>query len=164
MSRLGFFRRSRRDAETRPEDQPAVQELLRPEQRRYRYHRFFYQVVFKSKGEIRGAVLLGAGSKQELDRLGDRLVAEPDSVCGDRLVHCTVFPEVCSVSVEIEIVVNGNPSTVVWGSVLASVATRPKHFKLLRLHAGRLTAVEVDFGDVNALRLPLLPGDWVTWE
>ena len=151
--------------EQRPNDQAAVQELMRSVQRRYRYHRFFYQVIFKSKGEARGAVLLGAGSRQELDRLGERLLADPDSVCGDDGgAHCSVFPEACSVSLEMQIVVNGAPRTVLWGSLLLSVAAHPRSVELLRWHHGRLTAVEIEPADANDLRLPLLPGDRVSWE
>jgi len=122
-------------------------------------------VIFKSKGEARGAVLLGAASRQELERLGERLLADPDSVCGDdRSAHCTVFPEACSVSLEMQIIVNGAPRTVLWGSLLLSVAAHPSHVQLLRLHRERLTPVEVDPADPNDLRLPLLPGDRVSWE
>ncbi len=40
----------------------------------------------------------------------------------------------------------------------------PRKLRLLRLHDGKPTPVEVDAGDPNALRLPLLPGDRVEWE
>ncbi len=40
----------------------------------------------------------------------------------------------------------------------------PRKLRLSRLYAGKLTPVEVDAGDPNALRLPLLPGDRVEWE
>jgi hypothetical protein len=35
---------------------------------------------------------------------------------------------------------------------------------LKRLYGRRLTAVEIDPSDLNALRLPLLPGDRITWN
>jgi hypothetical protein len=148
----------------RPAGQPPVQELIRASQRRYRHYRFFYAVVFKQKGGTRGSVLLGAGSMDELDRFSTRLLSDPDSICGGQSIHCTVFPEASSVSLEIEIVVNGAAHTVPWGSLLASVAARPRHVELLRLHSGRLTPVEIDPSDLNALRLPLLPGDRINWD
>ena len=40
----------------------------------------------------------------------------------------------------------------------------PRKLQLLRLHDGQPTPVEMDAGDPNALRLPLLPGDRVEWE
>lgn len=141
-----------------------VQQLVRASQRHYRHYRFFYAVVFKQKGDTRGSVLLGAGSRDELNRLATQLLSDPDSVCSTRSMHCTVFPETCSVSLEIEIVVNGAPRTVPWGSLLASLAAHPRHVELLRLYSGRLTPVEIDSSDPNALRLPLLPGDHVNWD
>ena len=137
----------------RPSDQPPVQQLLPVSQARHRKYRFFYAVVFRKNGEARGSVLLGA-----------QLLADPDSVCGGQFVHCTVFPELCTVSIEMEIVVNGAPRAVAWGSLLASVAARPRHVQLMRVYSGRLTPVEVDPSDPDALRLPLLPGDHITWD
>ena len=150
--------------EQRPSDQVRVQDLLNSSQRRYRYHRFFYQIVFKSKGESRGAVLLGATSINELDQLSARLLQDADSVCMDHSTHCTAFPEACSVSIEMEIVINGATRTVLWGSLVASIVTRPSQLELLRFYGGRLAPVEIDASDPTALRLPLLPGDHVNWE
>jgi len=147
-----------------PAGQPPVQQLIGAPQQRRRFHRFFYEVLLHRKDELHGAVLLGAGSADELDRLATRLLAGPASVCGAASPDCTVFPPTCTVSLEIEIVVNGAPRTVLWGSFLASVAPHPRHLELLRLHAGRPTPVVIDPADPNALRLPLLPGDRVTWD
>jgi hypothetical protein len=148
----------------RPADQLPVQQLIGARQLRYRYYRYFFQVVFRQKADTRGAVLLGADSIQESDRLASRLIKEPDAVCADPAQHCAVFPEACTVALEFKIVVNGLARSVVWGSLLDSVAMQPRVLRLLRLNAGKLTPVEVDAGDANALRLPLLPGDRVEWE
>ena len=151
--------------EQRPDDQPAVQRIISRSQTHYRVHRFFYQLVFKSKGDARGAVLLGAGSVEELSDLSDRLVADPERVCAsDASRHCTIFPEACSVSLEIEITVNGARRTVLWGSLVSSVVKQPRKLELLRLNHGRLTPVEMDSSDPNALGLPLLPGDRLHWN
>jgi hypothetical protein len=151
--------------EQHPKDQPRVQDLLPETLARYRFHRYFYQIVFsRAEGQVSGAVLLGARSAPDLAALAARLTAEPDSVCHAGAGQCAVFPELCSVSVEMEIVVNGQPRRVLWGSVLGGVALRPKTVQVLRIYAGRLTPVEVDVSDPNALRLPLLPGDSVHWE
>ena len=148
----------------RPRDQPPVQQLLRTSHMHYRYYRFFYAVVFSKRRETGGAVLLGAESSHELDRLGALLLSEPDAICSGQSRHCTVFPEACTVSVEIEIVVNGEPRTVPWGSLLTSVGSGAHHFELLRRSAGGLTPVQVDLSDPNPLRLLLLPGDQVKWN
>jgi hypothetical protein len=150
---------------TRPRDQAPAQELIPEPQRRFRAYRFFYAVVFKQKKtEVRGSVLLGAVSEDELDQLGKDLLTEPDLVCGGQSIHCTVFPESCTVSLEIEILVNGAPRSVPWGSRLASITESARHVELLRLHAGRLTPVLFDSSDPDASRLPLLPGDQITWN
>ena len=91
----------------RPSDQPPAQELIHASQRRHKKYRFYYAVVFSQKGSAGGPVLLGASSQGELDRLSAELLAAPYSVCGDRSRHCTVFPNTCTVSLEMQIVVNG---------------------------------------------------------
>ena len=148
----------------RPKDQAPVQDLIPADLARYRCHRFFYQIVFPSKAESRNAVLLSAASTGELRQLGAQLLTNPDSVCGGQLAHCTVFPEACTVSIEMEIVVNGVPRTVLWGSLLANVVENPRRVELLRPYVGHLAPVQIDPNDPNALRLPLLPGDHITWE
>jgi hypothetical protein len=148
----------------RPADQPPVQELIGGSRLHYRYYRYFFQIVFRQKAGVRGAVLLGASSIRELDVLAARLLADPDAVCTPQSSHCAVFPEACTVALEIEIVVNGAARTVAWGGLLESVATHPRKLRLFRLYAGKLSPVEVDVSDPNALRLPLLPGDRVEWE
>lgn len=150
--------------ESRPVGQLPVQELIRASQRNFRYYRFYYAVVFKKKADTRGSVLLAAKSTKELARLATQLTDDPDSICGGQSKNCTVFPEACTVSIEIEIVVNGNPRTILLGSSLSTIAAHPTHVEMLRLHAGRMTPVEIDPADPSALRLPLLPGDQITWN
>ncbi len=148
-----------------PADQSPVEGLLQEALARYRFHRFFYQIVFsKGKGQESGAVLLGAASEAELGVLTARLERDPDAVCGRAGGHCAVFPQLCSVSVQMEILVNGAPQRVPWGSVLARVVIRPKKVELMRLYSGRPAPVEIDANDPAALRLPLLPGDRLQWQ
>jgi hypothetical protein len=84
----------------RPRDQPPVQSLMQSSVRRYPYHRFYFEILFKRNSSARGSVVLGAASTAELDSLSEQLLADPDSVCNDRSSHCTVFPHDCSVSIE----------------------------------------------------------------
>lgn len=150
--------------EQRPADQPPVQELIGASRLHYRCYRYFFQIVFRQKADTRGAVLLGANSINELDRLASRLISDPEAVCDGRSPHCAVLPEACTVALEMEIVANGAARTVVWGNLLDSVATHPRKVRLLRLYDGKLTPVEVQASDPMALRLPLLPGDRIEWE
>jgi hypothetical protein len=155
---------ARSEVARRPADQLPVQDLIGPQQRRYRYYRYFFQIVFRQKADTRGAVLLGADSLDELNRLASALVNDPDAVCGGASTHCAAFPEACTVALQIEISVNGVRRAVGWGNTLGSVAAHPRTLKLSRIDNGALTPVEVDASDPNALRLPLLPGDRIEWE
>jgi hypothetical protein len=149
--------------EQRPSDQPAVQQLLSEPQRLYHRHRFFYQVLLNKKSDVRSAVLLGGESAEELDRLTAELLTQPDSICGGGSTFCTVFPKACTASVEIEIMANGSPRTVLWGSTLAEFAERHRHVALFRRYQDGLAPVEIDVHDREALRVPLLPGDVIKW-
>lgn len=152
-----------RSMKQRPQDQAPVQKLIRTAQRHHRYYRFYFEILFRN-GEVHGSALLGAESRQDLSRLAAQLVALPDSVCGPKSPHCTVFPEACSVSLEMEVVVNGVPQSVIWGSRLKSVAAQSRHVELSRLYNGRLSPVVLDSSDPKALDVPLLPGDHVRWN
>jgi hypothetical protein len=149
----------------RPNDQPSAQALIRPSERRHRKYRFYYAVVFTQKGTAGGPVLLGASSLVELDRLGTQLLAEPHSICGDKSPHCTVFPNTCTVSLEMQVVVNGATRTVPWRSILASVASGARHIELVRRSGvDRFTSLSIDTADPEAVRIALSPGDQVSWE
>jgi hypothetical protein len=147
----------------RPADQPPVQQLLSGPQKVFPSHRYFYQVLLSKKSDVRSAVLLGAQSTDEMAGLTAQLLTEPESVCGDGLTQCTVFPEACTVSLEIEVVVNGTTRTVLWGSVLAEFAEGHRRVALFRHYQDGLAPVEVDTRDREALRVPLLPGDVIKW-
>jgi hypothetical protein len=150
---------------TRPSNQPSAQELIRPSQTRYLKYRFYYAVVFTQKGTVGGPVLLGALSLVQLERLGRQLLAEPDSLCGDRSLHCTIFPDTCTVSLEMQIVVNGATRTVPWRSILASVAPGARHIELVRrLGVNRSASQSINAADPEAVRMALSPGDEVNWE
>lgn len=161
VGRRGLQRISVQSMKGRPSEQPPVQQLIRPSEMHDRWYRFYYEVFFRNSRETKGSVLLGARQKKELDRLSDQLLKDPDSVCGAHSRNCSVFPEVCSVSIEMEIVVNGTPRSVTWGSALANLLGQARHIELSRMYHGRLVPVQIDARDANALRLPLLPGDQV---
>jgi hypothetical protein len=142
-----------------------VQELIPPSQRRHARYRYFYAVVFNHRGNMRGSVLLGADSFPELDRLGAVLVTDPDAICGGSARHCTVFPEMCTVSIEIEVFVNGAPRTLPSGSSLGTVARGANHIAVLRRNAqGRVLPLSITSGDPSTLRIPLMAGDKITWN
>ncbi|MGH8272307.1 MAG: hypothetical protein ACRESG_08285, partial [Gammaproteobacteria bacterium] len=153
-----------RPIKDRPQSQPSVQQLIAPSQRRYRYHRFYYEVFFGGSGHARGSVLLGANTQPELKRLAGELRTKPDSVCGKSAAHCTAFPEECTVSIAMEVFVNGAPRNLSWDSDLAGVVDHPMHIEVLRSYHGHLTPIKLNPHDARALQLPLLPGDRVKWK
>lgn len=147
----------------RPSDQPPVRQLVSESQRLFHCHRLFYQVLLSKKSNVHSAVLLGAESLAEINRLTERLLTDPETVCADDSAQCAVFPEACTVSLEIEIFVNGRRRTLLWGSDLAEVTGSHPNVTLFRRYKDRLAPVEMDTHDQEAARLPLLPGDIIRW-
>lgn len=153
-----------RSMKDRPTGQLPVQDLIPGLQQRRRYFRFYYEVLFRKSGGSRGSVLLSANAKQDIDRLAAELISDPDSVCSGESASCTAFPEACSVSLEMEIVINGLPRNVLWRTILSDAVNHSQRLKLFRIYNGRLTPVRINASDAGALKLPLLPGDHVTWN
>jgi hypothetical protein len=147
----------------RPADDPPVQKLIPKQAERFRYYRFYYELIFARSKDPHGSALLGADSIDELNQLAAK-VSQDDSVCNGTSTHCAVFPEACSVSVEIKISVNGKSQNVGWGTMLSSLVPRPRHLAMKRLYKGRLVPIKLNPADPDALRLPLLPGDEITWN
>jgi hypothetical protein len=164
LTSAGLHLFSTEPMKNRPEWDVAAQDLISTAQLNLSSHRFFYEIVFSKKDNKHGAVLLSAASLEEIERLSAQL-ADPETVCTEGSIHCTVFPEACSVSVEMKVVLNGKPEVVFWGSQLLSALPQTvHHLEMKRLYQGRLTPVKLDVGDSDALRLPLLPGDEVSWR
>jgi hypothetical protein len=82
----------------RPQAQPAARDLVPPLMARFHCHRYYYQIAFRSEGDERGAVLLGANSENQLEALGHRLVGDPDSVCTDAFGGCVFSQHVHSLA------------------------------------------------------------------
>lgn len=148
----------------RPKDQAPVQQLIGAVQRHYSRHRFYYELFFGRESNARSSVLLGADTKEGLDDLAAKLAADPRRFCRDNPIHCTIFPELCTVSIEMQVVVNGVPRNLHWDSDLADVVDHPQRVELLRRYHGRWTPVKLDAHDRGALELPLLPGDRIHWN
>lgn len=159
----GLALASVRPMSNRPKDQIPVQDLISNTETKFSHYRLYYEVVFSQRHHSHGSVLLGADSQTEIEALSTQL-SHPEAVCFQGATHCTVFPEVCSVSVEMKIIVNGKPESVLWGSTLASVAKEPRHLEMKRLYVGQLKPIRIDAKDPKSLLLPLLPGDRITWN
>lgn len=147
----------------RPNDQMPVQALISSRAKKFSHYRLYYEIVFARRDHSHGSVLLSADSQAEIDSLSAQL-SHPEVVCSQESNHCIVFPEACSVSVEMEIFVNGSPQSVLWGSTVASIAQQPHSLVMKRFYGGRLRPVRIDAKDAKSLGLPLLPGDRITWN
>ncbi|MGC2658103.1 MAG: hypothetical protein WA324_08990 [Bryobacteraceae bacterium] len=160
VSDQGLRLLSVRHMKDRPANDAPVQQLIPEQGLKFRYYRLYYELVFARNKDSHGSALLGADSVSQLNQLA----AQSDSVCDGTSFHCTVFPEACSVSVEIKISVNGKTQNVGWGSMLSSLVPHPRHLAMKRLYKGRLVPIKINPADPDALRLPLLPGDEITWS
>src|SRR5439155_13521116 len=89
------------------------------------------------------------------DRMTNQLMSEPESVCGDAFSQCTIFPEACTVSLEIAVLAKGARRTGSWGSTLADFSGNHRRVELFRHYQNELAPVEVDTRDHEALRVPL---------
>ncbi len=147
----------------RPRHDLPVQDLISHAGMKFSHYRLYFEIVFARTNQSRGSVLLGANSPQELDTLSAQLT-QPETVCYPLSPHCSVFPQACTVSVEMKVVVNGTPQEVGWGSILASIVTHPHHLEMKRSYSGRLVPVSLDSREPNTLLLSLLPGDRIIWE
>lgn len=151
-----------RTLRSRPARQAAVSELFPAARWRAPAYRFFFQVAVNRASGASSPVLL-SGARVEIEQWSERIQRDSASVCAGNAQHCTVFPEACSVSLGMEIAVNRKPTTVLWGSSLASVVGQRSVFRLHRLHRGRPRPVVLNTADREALRLPLQPGDRISW-
>jgi hypothetical protein len=142
-----------------PRDQPPVEQLLPTGMRRQRFYRFYFAVTFARASRPNLPVLLYGRSMAEVEQLTARLKTAPDEVCGSKATHCTVFPSTCTVSVEMEIIVNGEPKIVSWGSTVTNVTGGRLATRVERTIEGTSRKLE----NVN-LRTPLQPGDRIMWE
>ncbi|MEZ5365983.1 MAG: hypothetical protein R2748_27535 [Bryobacterales bacterium] len=144
---------------TRPPSQPAARTLLPVTHRDLPRQRLFYQLLLNPTEDRRAAVLLSAPSRDVLEQLATRLAADPAGTCRQESAACTAFPEHCSVSLQLEIEVDGKKTNVPWGTRLGRVAKGSPTLRLYRSTGARLERVELDPTDGQALGIPLLPGD-----
>jgi hypothetical protein len=142
-----------------PPNQLPSEPLLPPYMRSKRAYRFFYAVTFARSSRPSASVLLGARSMKEIEELSAKLKAAPDDVCTPQSVRCTVFPEGSTVSISMEIVVNGTAQVVLWGSVVGNVTGGRPASRVERMASGRLETVPG--GGNQGIRL--LPGDRVSF-
>lgn len=144
-------------------DQIPVQDLIANTQTKFGHYRLYYEVVFSQRDHSHGSVLLGADSQAEIEALSAQL-SHPEAVWSQRSAHYIVFPEACSVSVEMKVIVNGKPESVLWRTMLKSIVKQPRHMEMKRLYKGELKPVRIDAQDPKSLLLPLLPGDRIAWN
>jgi hypothetical protein len=145
-----------------PADSP-VQDLITNRVAHARFYRLYYE-VFNPATNTRVSVLLSANSPRQMEALA-ATIDRAEAFCNSNAFHCASFPEACSVSVEMQVSVNGKPESLVWGTLLpAVVGEHPKHVELRRLFQGRLQPVEFNVERAEEVRFPILPGDEIKWD
>jgi len=148
----------------RPENDVPVQNLLSAAELTFHYYRLYFELLYDRKTDAHGSAIFAANTPDELNQLSAHL-DDPEALCQKFPAQCTIFPEACSVSVEMKIVVNGKSQMITWGSLVLSVVGRdPQQFEMKRLYRGHLTQIRLDAHDQNQLTMPLLPGDQITWR
>ncbi len=155
-----------RPLSTRPSGQPSVASAIPTTQLVLRHHRLFFQVVLSTDSGPARAVLLSGDSSQSIATFGEGLMRRTGAGCtgAEQLeVRCTPIPDLTTASVLFDVVANDKPLTVTWGSTIAGVVGAARPVKLWRNYRHRPTPVKLDANDSNALRLPLLPGDVLTF-
>jgi hypothetical protein len=148
-----------------PRDQTAVENLISPETLRRRKHTFSFRVALNRKGSPQAAVLLGANSEAELDRVAAAAEKQTDTVCAPGSTRCAVFPPLCTASLEIAVTVNDEPRNVLWSTaVMGITGQHPTHVELSRRAGGKQVEVPINAADMDSLRTRLRHGDRVTWR
>lgn len=152
----------------RPKDQPSITAELAGEQIRLRQHRLYFQVALDKTSGKSNAVLLSASSRPRILEAKD--VAQ---LCGagrgkgkgkqSGAVSCKVFPEGSSVSLALDITLNGKVKNMLWGSTLGNAVGAAETFKLQRLYRGKWAEVKLDPRDPAARKLLLLPLDVIQY-
>ena len=111
----------------RPAAQIPVTAVFPEKERRRRQQRLYFQVVVNKASGKANAVMLSAGGSKEMAVLTAQLMG--NAVCE---AGCTVIPEGSSLSLAMEIFVNGEARTVLWGSNVRSVLGAERPFTLRR--------------------------------
>ena len=106
---------------------------------------------------------MGADSREALRRQDLQLKANARAVLGDSEANSVIFPRNVTVSLQFEILVNGKPASVSWGSSVKNVVGERSSFSMLRRYGRRNVPVNIDAKDPEALRLSVLPGDRFIW-
>lgn len=148
----------------RPSGQTPVSSALPADQLLCRHHRFFFQVVVSKELGAARAILLSSNSKGTIAKVaGNLLRGDGCPASGQIDVYCTAIPDLISASLLFEILANGKPLAVPWGSTAAGVVGSQRPVKLFRSFRGERVPVVFDSLDPGALRIPLWPGDVLTF-
>jgi hypothetical protein len=149
----------------RPVGEVPVSSVLPRDQLAAQHHRFFFQIVLSKEFGAARAVLLSGNSKDSVANAARRLLrGEGCAVSVPAQSYCTAMPDTISASLAFEIKANGKALVVPWGSSVANVVRSAKGVKVSRRFRGKLVPVQMDPLDPAALRLPLWPGDSLTFE
>ncbi len=92
----------------RPAQESPISSLLGTRFQKRRFHRLYFQVLLDRRSGESAAVLLGADSREALRRQDLQLKANARAVLSDGEANSVIFPPNVTVSLQFEIIVNGN--------------------------------------------------------
>jgi hypothetical protein len=122
------------------------------------------------KDRTLSAVIIGASSASQLDRLDKELRAQPHAGCKSAAaaagMACFEFDGFVTLSCQIEVVVNGTRKFVEWGARVKDMVPA-KSLKALRMQGRYLDSyydVRFDPRDADVLSLVLVGGDRLSWS
>jgi hypothetical protein len=134
------------------------------------YYRLLFYTYVVPKDRTLSAVIIGASSASQLDRLDKELRAQPHAGCKSAVaaagMACFEFDGFVTLSCQIEVVVNGTRKFVEWGARVKDVVPA-KSLKALRMQRRYLDSyydVRFDPRDADVLSLVLVDGDRLSWS
>lgn len=140
-----------------------------------RLYRFFFWTKFVPPNRQRPALLVGTRDIRQLEEITLAIQGNPEIACSalaGEQVTCAAFDAAVSVSTELKVQLNGQPSYIPVGATLRTVfaklppqrrAAAVRKLRIRRLFHGRYANVEFDRGDSGIMGLVLLGGDKLSW-
>ncbi len=140
-----------------------------------RLYRLFFLTKFVPPNRQRAALLVGTRDSKQLEEITGAIQGNPEIACSafaGGQVTCVAFDGAVSLSTELKVQLNGQPSYVPVGSTLRTLLAqllpqrRPaavRNLRIQRLFHGRYANVEFDRGDSGIMGLVLLGGDKISW-
>ncbi len=140
-----------------------------------RLYRLFFWTKFVPPNRHRPALLVGTQDIRQLEGITLAIQGNPEIACSalaGEQVTCAAFDAAVTVSTELKVQLNGQPSYIPVGATLRTVlaklppqrrAAAVRRLRIRRLFHGRYANVEFDRGEPVIMGIVLLAGDKISW-